>query len=371
MQKCRPLSEYSLSPIAYCAMRHEGDRRQAFTLVEMLVVISIIAILIAISLPAVTATRAAAQKVECANNLKQLAAAILAYHTSHNRFPSGEVHGTSRDVGYSPWPGNSNHCSWDGRIGMWLNAIYPQLDMQNYYDQLNFDISPQYDDAANRKEMQRCYTLFHCPSDPLYNHLGNGWSRGGENAEPKNAAQILNYHGVMGSSMKSTRKHPDNTVANTDLKCNVSDGIFYNDSRVSSAWVRDGLGYTALIGEGLGRVYANGSPGSSPPLGYPATEKARGMNGMPYVCLDSPPNADDPDIPSGAHKIALADRGSPNRVRSFHRGGAHIALGDGTVRFINDYIESATRANSNPGVWQNLATIDGQDIVNPDLLNPN
>lgn len=363
MQKCH------LSGKNHCKVRRAGKFRRAFTLVEMLVVISIISILMAVLLPAVGAARAAMQKTKCANNLHQLSLAVLSYESVQRYFPPGEIHGTSKDTGYSAWSGNNNHCSWDGRIGMWLNAVYPQMELQNYYDRFNFSVSPQFNDTNNQVEMKRFFDLFHCPSDPVYNQLTNGWGRSGESAEPLNKCNMLNYFAVAGSSMKSTVKHPDNSAANADQKCNISDGMFYNDSRITMGSIKDGNTYTALLGETWGRVFPNGSPGTSPPLGYPTTEKARGMNGMAYVYFDSPPNSDDPRIPTSAHKIAQADRGSPNRVKSFHRDGAHIACVDGAVHFVNNYVQSATQANTNPGVWQYMATINGQDVVNPKLLN--
>jgi prepilin-type N-terminal cleavage/methylation domain-containing protein len=382
MRKCQLISGQDRFEVR-CAAKHcsTAEGRRAFTLVEMLVVISIISILMAVLLPAVGAARAAMQKTKCANNLHQLAIGVLAYESVHTYFPPGEVHGTTKDTGYSPWSGNSNHCSWDGRIGMWLNAIYPQLELTNYYDTLNFSVTPQYNDANNRREMQRFFDLFHCPSDPVYNQLTNGWGRSGENAEANNKCNMLNYYAVAGSSPKhynsqqpsgaplAPRPHPDNTALNPDTKCNMSDGLFYNDSHVTMGSIQDGTTYTAMLGETWGRVYPNGSPGSVVPAGYPTTEKARGMNGMAYVYFDSPPNSDDPRIPSSAHKIAVADRGSPNRVKSFHRDGAHVACVDGAVHFVNNYVQSATQANANYGVWQYMATIKGQDVVNPRLLN--
>src|SRR5260221_9456679 len=60
-----------------------------FTLVELLVVITISGILIGLLLPAVNAAREAARRTECVNNLKQMALAFQAHHTAHRAFPTG------------------------------------------------------------------------------------------------------------------------------------------------------------------------------------------------------------------------------------------------------------------------------------------
>ena len=92
---------------------HVGMRRRGFTWVEAIVVMAVIAVLVALFLPAVEQAREAARRTQCKNNLKQIGLALHNYHDTFKTFPPGYVLNT--DGVYLGW-------GWGVQISPYLEA---------------------------------------------------------------------------------------------------------------------------------------------------------------------------------------------------------------------------------------------------------
>jgi prepilin-type N-terminal cleavage/methylation domain-containing protein len=124
-------------------------RSHGFTLVELLVVIAIIGILVALLLPAVQKIREAANRTQCANNLKQLGLALQNYRSDKGAFPPGRV-----KVGTVDYHG-------------WITYILPYIDQENLFRQYRFDYPWQDTSSSNNNALagEHLKTLV-CPSAP-------------------------------------------------------------------------------------------------------------------------------------------------------------------------------------------------------------
>lgn len=266
--------------------------RSAFTLVELLVVIAIIGVLVALLLPAVQYAREAANRMSCGNNLKQIGLAMHNYHDIHGRLPSGWIAPAADPEGPTGWA--------------WASMILPQIEQSPLSDRINFDVPVA--DPLNAAVRASLIPSYQCPSD------------GGDEKFTVDGFEFAraNYVGVFG------------TLEIEDVP-SAGDGIFFHLSKTKFASITDGLSNTLLVGERSSRIEYSLWPGVAP-----IDEALARVVGS----ADHPPNDEH------AHFDDFS---------SFHATGANFAMGDGSVRLINDQIDEA--------VYKGLATRAGGEVA--------
>lgn len=234
-------------------MRRQVSSR-GFTLVELLVVITIIGILVSLLLPAVQSAREAARMTQCANNLRQLGLGCLAHVEKHGRYPSG-------GWGWF-WVGDAERKFNRQQPGGWLYSILPFIEQENLYllpsDGKPDEITEQQKAGANRLT-RTPLALMNCPSRRASKAYPKPWDGTfvAYNAAPNDAGTNVAARGDYAANSGSQRLDeyfagPGGLTGDEwggwhDLRnCN---GISFERSEVQPAHVRDGASNTILLGE--------------------------------------------------------------------------------------------------------------------------
>jgi prepilin-type N-terminal cleavage/methylation domain-containing protein/prepilin-type processing-associated H-X9-DG protein len=322
--------------------------RRGFTLIELLVVIAIIAVLVGLLLPAVQKVREAANRIKCANNLKQLALAAHNYHDTHGTFPPGLTQVPS------PFRGSSLFAH-----------LLPYFEQDNLYRQWDFT-EPRNNTAGGAdSRTAKVLTLLLCPSDSLR-----------QNPIEYNG----NFYGATsyGGNGGTRSYYPTSSTA---------DGLFHttgpasapqpNQVAVRLAEVLDGTSNTLFFGERhhLDLSFDSFSTFGGSPIPYTdpiwnwawwapsggfagigdVTQSAFVPINYRHPCTFATRDQCSPPITNSRSSFFIHQDRRLCAWGSGHPGGANFALVDGSVRFFPQTLPLVT--------LQALATRAGGEVV--------
>ena len=263
-----------------------------FTLIELLVAIAVIAILMALLLPAVQQARAAARRMHCRNNLKQIGLAFHNFHDAFGNFPTGGDNGQSPDWGGSFAKAVENYS--------WPYHILPQMDQTSLWE---------IGRTQKGRLRQSPVASYYCParrSPRLYQGLAK--SDYAANLGARNAGGVT----IPGAVSWTRRNKP----------------VQFRD-------ITDGASNTLMVGETrVHLAYMDGGKPASPPYSSD-NEDCYTAGGDDDVLRrgDAPPALDirDTEIPGNVCHW---------RFGSSHAGGMQGVLCDGSVRLFSYNIDS-------------------------------
>lgn len=300
---------------------------RGFTLVELLVVITIIGALVALLLPAIGAAREAARRAQCTNNQKQLATAIATFDGAKTHFPAYRAS--------HPSLGENS-----GAMGItWVGSLLPYFEQQQLYD-VAYGASSVPNYMANASVPYIAVLI--CPSDPPETKEGGPLSYvincGRDDAPaPRDVAQARNMSGP-----------PDwrgNGISHVRLTDQLRKANRLLDQEQTTARVNDGVSNTLLLSENIhaGNWWSakNATSGAN---WNTWVERAVGMTWTP----DIQPTAVRPNDPirhinGGRNAVLTQSDWIQNmafaRPSSNHPGVVVAAMADSSVRTVSDEID--------------------------------
>lgn len=365
--------------------RHRRVGYSGFTLVELLVVIAIIGILIGLLLPAVQAAREAARRMQCSNNAKQLGLAFHNFESSRRQLPTS----------LRP-PSNILGTTEQSRVSV-LTDLLPFLEQNVIYERYNKGIN--WNQGTNIALSQTRISTFVCPSNPRGGVLDTA-PPGSTPAFIPGIASTTDYSPVFGiapgvftqllgsNSPPNLYRDPAEIFSGVNPPYTYVPGFFPKNATINPSTglqssrgfgfsnVIDGLSNTIAITESAGRpfVYVRGrqltggnalvdtdasssntdrlnSGGWSRPASdiilFGSTSAPTGVLGGP-LAFNFTNGHNIRGLNYTAQGIASTILGLPIATHgtgapySFHTGGAHFTMGDGSVQFLNTNIDLRT-----------------------------
>jgi prepilin-type N-terminal cleavage/methylation domain-containing protein len=301
--------------------------RRGFTLIELLVSIAIIGMLVALLLPAVQASREAAHRAECGNNLRQIGLAAHQHHDQYNRLPPG--------MGFTPLAEN----------GVWAQHLFhllPFLEQRNLYDSALGPVPLPTGTVTiyfpgNNKVYSQPLPVLICPSDPSAESgvvTVDGFDWGVSCYAPNSQA----FAPVRGNPQSKTRFR--------DITDGLSNTIFYGEKYARCASTSLGLDGGTFWAYCASSVLDLPAPMNQPFKPYHASIAISGYFGNPV-----PPG---PASKFQVQPTPYLGNCDPRRAATSHAGGMLVCLGDGSVRSLGP--------NMSSDVWWAALTPAGNEV---------
>jgi prepilin-type processing-associated H-X9-DG protein len=345
-------------------------RRNAITLVELLVVIAIIAALVALLLPAVQKARESARRTSCVNNLRQLGLATQNFESAKRHLPTGA---DSKRYEAAANPDGFPHTFYRWST---LAHLTPYLESTQYHDLIDFSL-PLYADVdatvtpQNVRGVSQTIPMFLCPSD--HGEPVAKVKTGSTPVDPTPSFGPTNYAACSG----------DGVDGGSSVETN---GAFFINSSVRLREIKDGLSKTVAMSESVlglnsdresfpssiskidpATVYAytlfapltDGFCGLANTFNFQNRRGFAWANGEYRCTLYNhyyTPNATQPDCLGSSMTLTgdIATRFAGygwRAARSLHPGGVNLQMADGSVHWATDEIDRE--------VWKRLSTRDG------------
>jgi prepilin-type N-terminal cleavage/methylation domain-containing protein len=317
-----------------------------FTLVELLVVIAIIGVLIALLLPAVQASREAARRTHCVNNLRQLGLAAHHYHDVRKHLPPG--------IGYYPPISNAFGNSWF--------YILPYVEQGSLYNSALGSVPFPPPDGpamahcpANNNIYSRAVSAFLCPSDPSVGPDGT-----------------VTIEGVSFGALS----YANNAMIMASNDFSKSPPVSNPQGRTRLAAITDGTSNTILHAEKLARCsnttmappFQDGGTAWAyltspffawlpPPMTLPGKAFQPGF-AIPALAARGAPDAVGPGSIFQVHPSPFEGNCDPTRASTDHPSGIVVGLADGSVRILAEGMSGDT--------WWTALTPSGDDVFDSD-----
>jgi prepilin-type N-terminal cleavage/methylation domain-containing protein/prepilin-type processing-associated H-X9-DG protein len=347
----------------------------AFTLVELLVVITIIGMLMALLLPAVQSAVESGRRTKCMNNMKQIALAAVAYETTNKQYPTNW--GVVSQAGV---PSPSGQGTSTNGVS-WLTVILPNLDFGTLYSQTSLSqpglantVGPSiyavgYTNATyGINNLQALYTVvptFLCPSDTQRGYVSNQVLGSGINSL---SCAVTNYKAVAGSNWVYSFNPNTNTfnvpatMSSVGRNSAKSDGVDNGNGVIcrggatspggapfvtANMDLRDGASKTFFLGEVI--------PQFCPWSVWFWFEGSTATCGIPLNFLRQPNIS--------PLSLTPANWQETEGFNSRHTGGGNFAMCDGSVTFVSDAMIYSDLSGGGMAIYQGMATISGNESV--------